>query len=228
MIAAAIKEEALMLSKLLEKTDPSGIRATWTKLRSYLKKPSIPAAKEQAVPKAASHKPYLMAVHNKVKQEITRRLGNPATPDFIKVFLHTQWSRLLLKIYLKRGPRSDAWKHSVQLIDDLVMVTDTRNITSVSDHEKSMQWLVQRLNRGMDLIPLPPPAKIRFLDQLMAHDRALVTKLNPAKQQRPQTAKVNIPSAPPATANNPGALFAEELLVDNRNELNSGLSLNDN
>ena len=99
-----------MLSKLLEKTNPSGIRATWTKLRSYLKKPSIPAAKEQAVPKAASHKPYLMAVHNKVKQEITRRLGNPATPDFIKVFLHTQWSRLLLKIYLKRGPKSDAWK----------------------------------------------------------------------------------------------------------------------
>lgn len=226
MIAAAIKEEALMLAKLLKKTNPSGVRATWTKLRSYLKKPSSPATKEQAAPKAASHKPYLMAVHNKVKQEIARHLVGSTIPDFIKIFLHAQWSRLMLKIYLKRGPQSEAWKHSVQLIDDLIMVTNAGKITSVSDHEKNMESLLYRLNRGMDLIPVPPTARNRFLDQLQAHVRTHVKKLNQLEKLRRQTQTdtVETPAAP-AAGNDPGALFAQELLVDNKKDLNRGFNL---
>ena len=205
-----------MLNKIWEKTNPSGFRNPLSRLHSRLKPAT---AKSEAVTQETSSGPaekntVLLMINNKVRQEVTHHLGEKNAPDFIRNFLHAQWSRLMLKIYLKRGPKSDAWKHSVQVIDDLVKITDSRNINEIEHHQKDMQFLLHRLNKGMSIIPLPPTARNQFLSQLMAYDRALVKKFN----------ELEPPPSPPASRN-PGALFAEELLVDNKKNSNPGFTL---
>ena len=204
-----------MLSKLWEKTNPSGFKNTLSKLQTRLKSsPDDTESTKEAPPPQDDKNKVLFVINNKVRQEVTRHLGNKDAPDFIRTFLHSQWSRLMLKIYLKRGPRSDAWKHSIQVIDDLVKITDENNINEITNHQKDMQFLLHRLHRGMSVIPLPPSARNQFLSQLLAYDKTLTDKFK----------ELEI-SPPPTAGSSTGALFAEELLVDNKKNINQDITL---
>lgn len=209
-----------MFSKILEKTNP-GFRNTLAKLQTYLK-PAEAETEGRNELKANREKPYLLAVNNTVKQEITRHIGNAETPDFIRKFLHAQWSRLMLKIYLKKGPKSDAWKHSVQVIDDLVNFTGDKHVKQINDHQKDMQFLMRRLSKGMSLIPLPPTERNQFFRKLLEYDKTLLRQFGSHERSAPEIKTMKaMPIAP--TGNRPSVLFGEELLVDNKKELKSDL-----
>ena len=127
---------------------------------------------------AIKEKSNEVAAINMISQEINHRLTDAEVPDFIRQFLHTYWNKLLLKIYLKQGMETNAWKQSLIVIDDLAKLINTRYFISGADRVLKMDYLIQRLKNGMGILSLPSEIQEQFIRQITAYNKYLVNKAN--------------------------------------------------
>ena len=148
------------------------------------------------------------AAKSQIRREIDEHIGLAAVPEFIKEFLQGQWSKLMLKIYVKEGVKSKAWLESLNVMDELIECTNSALRKSVSD-EKLVN-LVKRLKYGMTLIPVTPAFRDKFI-------KAIVTYVKQLDARNKQ------PKKPAASGGAPAAggqrLFMDELLVDNKDNI---------
>ena len=228
-------EIKLILFKLFEKYVASGLRTAYTDVDSllsekkisiqakpvtstYLKSDAVEGSQNNARHDAgiSKDKNYFIIANRIIRSEITKHLGNITLPDFIRDFLFNQWSKLILKIYIKEGVDSKAWVHAIEVVDDLVKCIGKE--TSVNDKlimEPVMPNLIQRLKFGMNVIPVTPVMREEFIAELTTYHRELIKTAKAAapSARLPSTEDVTIPSFKLSKVKTP---FTDELLSDNK------------
>ena len=163
------------------------------------------------VANSIKEKAHDIAASNMVSQEINNRLSGVDTPEFIKQFLHTEWSKLMLKIYQRQGTETNAWLQSVRVIDDMVKLINTRYFISGSDRTAKMEYLLERLKNGMQILQMPIEAQEQLIRQIINYDKYLIDKANQI-----QAAKAAAKNKNSKGADLPNEPFGNELLADNK------------
>ncbi len=166
------------------------------------------------VASAIKEKSNEIAASNMVIQEINQRLTDSETPEFIRQFLHTYWSKLLLKIYLKQGKDNNAWKQSLLVVEDLAKLINTRYFISGTDRVLKMDYLIQRVKNGMSIMTLSKDIQEQFVRQITAYDKYLVNKARKIQSAQSPNSRSTADFSSQDTKNVASQPFGNELLVD--------------
>lgn len=112
--------------------------------------------------------------------------------------------------------RHDAGIIAVDVVDDLVNCIGKE--TSVNDKlnlEPVMPNLIQRLKFGMNVIPVTPVIREKFIAGLKQYHQDLIEKARVARpsEKQPSCEDITVPSFRTSSSKTP---FMDELLVDNK------------
>ncbi|NIN33706.1 MAG: DUF1631 domain-containing protein [Gammaproteobacteria bacterium] len=202
-------EVKLMILKLFEKYGPPGLKHAYTKLKNLLsEKEDITIDKQD---RKSFDKTLMLAANSKIKLEIKRHLSVTSLPQFIQSFLYVYWFKLMLKIYLKTGTRSNSWKQSMLVIDDLIRLFDQKRLNHGEKRDKEIIYLIERLKNGMQIISVPARTREKFITELLEYNIFLAKKSG-KRSQVPSSIK-NTPVNSVRDSNLP---FMDELFVDNK------------
>ncbi len=202
-------EVRLMLLKLFEKHGNSGLKQAYANLKTKLVEKNARSAENYK--KEITDNTRLLIANTRTKREINRRVDNAVIPEFMKQFLYTHWYKLLLRIYFKKGINSRAWQQSILVVDDLISLFDSNTLRFSRTRNEEIEYLVNRLKNGMNIILASPEFQEQFIGQLVAYNRLLYKKTD----RKSPVPKASINSDSLATGNNT-LPFMKELLVDNK------------
>ena len=179
---------------------------------------------QQATPRENSgiikDKNYFIIANRLIRSEISKHTGDAVVPDFVKDFLYSHWSKLLLKIYLKEGVESKAWFHAIEVIDDMVNAIGSKT----SPKEKiilapAFNNLMQRLKYGMNVIPVAPLAREEFIIELRQYHRELMgnamAEVDKESINKIESEDITTPSFRKSGGKIP---FMDELFADNKGD----------
>ena len=203
-------EVRLMLFRLFEKYGNSGLKQAYANLERKLTKKNVRTAKDQDEEDITDNSRLLVA-NIRIKQEINKHVASAIIPEFMRQFLRGHWYKLLLKIYLKQGMHSRAWKQAILVVDDLARLFNSKSQNYASNRDEEIEYLLQRFQNGMNIISVPLAMQNQFIEQVIAYNRFLYKKSG-KKFPNPKTAIKPIPSA----AGKGMLPFMNELLVDNK------------
>jgi hypothetical protein len=151
-----------------------------------------------------------LAVAKSVAQEeIRSRVLNQLPPGAVLEFLVEQWLKLMVIIHVRVGPASDAWKNSLEAMDQLIWSVQPKD---TADERRKMGTvvppLVKRLTAGMEVAGIEHEVREFFLAELMKSHTKIMSA--PLKEK-------DAPPAPPVdTAATAAALdFTAKLTVKN-------------
>jgi hypothetical protein len=165
-------------------------------------------------------KNYFIIANRLIRSEINKHIGDVVMPDFVKDFLYSHWSKLLLKIYIKEGVESKAWFHAIEVIDDLVNAIGSKT----SPKEKiilapAFNNLMQRLKYGMNVIPVAPLAREEFIIELRQYHRELIgnamSEVDQESINKIESEDITTPSFRKSGGKVP---FMDELFADNKGD----------
>ena len=165
-------------------------------------------------------KNYFVIANRLIRSEISKHTGDAVIPDFVKDFLYSHWSKLLLKIYIKEGVESKAWFHAIEVIDDLVNSVGSKT----SPKEKiilapAFNNLMQRLKYGMNVIPVAPLAREEFIIELRQYHRELIgiamSEVDKGSINKVESEDITTPSFRKSGGRIP---FSDELFADNKGD----------
>ena len=160
-------------------------------------------------------KNYFIVANRIIRNEVTQHLGNFTIPDFVRDFIFNQWSKLLLKIYIKEGVDSAAWVHAVDVIDDLVKcIGEEISVRNKLEMEPNMPNLIQRLKYGMNVIPLPPVFREEFIAELKRYHQELLDNVKATMLAKKLSSSDDVTD--PSFRNGGNTPFMNELFVDNK------------
>ena len=152
---------------------------------------------------------HFIAAAGEVRKQISLHLGKAIVPIFIKDFLFNHWSKLLLKIYLRGGLESNNWLNAIEVVDDIVLcVGNESSLSEKKEFSGKLQYLVQRLSKGMNAISVTPAVQSNLITGLIDYHKDLIrekTKMESINDTiiitNPTHEKKNVP-------------FFNELLID--------------
>ena len=233
-------EIRLILFKLFEKYVVADLQNIYTDIDSLLteKKFSTQSQKksagaysqdksvenQQTAPRENSgiikDKNYFIIANRLIRSEISKHIGSAVIPDFVKDFLYSHWSKLLLKIYIKEGVESRAWFHAIEVINDMVNTIGGKT----SPKEKiilapAFNNLMQRLKYGMNVIPVAPLAREEFIIELRQFHREVMSdamsEVDKESINKVESEDVTTPSFRKSGGKIP---FMDELFADNKDD----------
>ena len=229
-------EVKLILFKLFDKYVASGLHNVYSDMDTLLTGEKInPQAKPGAVFYVKNHsqedqqtlarqnigitrdKNYFIFANRAIRNEINNHIGDSSIPAFARDFLFNHWTKLLLKIHIKDGVNSKAWRHALDVIDDLVNCIG--NLTSTTEKLNLvflMPNLIQRLKYGMNVIPVSPAIREEFVAELTQYHKKLFESMDEkaiASNDKWDSEDVTVPTFRTAKSNIP---FMDELLADNK------------
>jgi len=227
-------EIKLILFKLFEKYVASGLQDIYAEIDGLItekrlskqtdmlsRNPIRPAIGNQQAFTSTNNiikdKNYFIIANRIIRNEITRHLGSANVPKFVRDFLFTHWSKLMMKIHIRDGTDTKAWQHAVEVIDDLVnCIGSDTSLTEKKNLAPMMPNLIQRLKYGMNVIPVSPTVREEFISELVQYHK---NRINNEENRRDKTDRnlasedVTVPRFKTRTSNTP---FMDELLVDNK------------
>ncbi|HSR61808.1 MAG TPA: DUF1631 family protein [Gammaproteobacteria bacterium] len=226
-------EIKLILFKLFEKYVTSGLQDVYAEIDGLLtekrlskqtdmsvQNPIRPAGGNQQIFTSTNNiikdKNYFIIANRIIRNEITEHLGSANVPKFVRDFLFTHWSKLMMKIHMRDGTDTKAWQHAVEVIDDLVnCIGSNTSLTEKRSLAPMMPNLIQRLKYGMNVIPVSPTVREEFISELVQyHKNRINEENNPDKTDRNLASEdVTVPRFKTRISNIP---FMDELLVDNK------------
>ena len=165
-------------------------------------------------------KNYFVIANRLIRSEISKHTSDVVIPDFVKDFLYSHWSKLLLKIYIKEGVESKAWFHAIEVIDDIVNTIGSKT----SPKEKiilapAFNNLMQRLKYGMNVIPVAPLAREEFIIELRQYHRELIgnamAEVDKEAINKVESEDITTPSFRKSGGKIP---FMDELFADNKGD----------
>ena len=119
-------------------------------------------------------KNHFVFATGEVRKQINLHLGKSIMPSFVNDFLFNHWSRLLLKIYLRGGIESNNWLRAIEVVDDLVICTGSESsLTEKKEFSEKIQYLIQRLKKGMNAISVPTGVQDGLINGLIQQHRDL-------------------------------------------------------
>jgi Protein of unknown function (DUF1631) len=132
--------------------------------------------------KAAEHamQEEALAVAKSVAQEEVRaRVSAAPLPGPVLEFLVEQWLKLMLIVHVRRGPASDAWKHAIEAMDQLIWSVQPKD---TADERRKLATVVppllKRIAAGLHVAGIEDEIRERFFAELMkVHTRIMSTPL---------------------------------------------------
>lgn len=116
-------------------------------------------------------------VHQVVTLKVKVLIQDKHVPEFVSDFVLNHWVRLLVRIYNKNGMDSDAWRHAIETVEDLVW--SVGSVTAKKDRDRfDKLWpdLIKRLRNGIKMVSITPREETDFISGLLKH-RATLTML---------------------------------------------------
>jgi hypothetical protein len=159
----------------------------------------------QAASQRVIREEALAVAKSVAQEEIRDRVINKLGPGAILEFLVEHWIKLMVIIHVRVGPTSDAWKNSLEAMDQLIWSVQPKD--SAEERKKLatvVPPLLKRLTAGMEVAGIDHEAREFFFAELMkAHTRIMGVPL-PGKD------------APAAPAPAPAAIdFSKNITVKN-------------
>jgi len=109
------------------------------------------------------------------KAEIERRVEQYPIPNFLALFLRTQWLGALERVYLQHGEESEPWSQAVATLEDLVWSVQPKKTNEDRRHLVALlPSLLKRMSAGMHDVPWPPENRERFMTNLVEAHAAAV------------------------------------------------------
>ncbi len=109
------------------------------------------------------------------KSEIERRIEQYPIPNFLAMFLRTQWHAALEQVYLRHGEESEPWAQAVATLEDLVWSVQPKKSNEDRRHLVALlPSLLKRMSAGMHDVPWPPENRERFMTNLVEAHAAAV------------------------------------------------------
>ncbi|UCE77504.1 MAG: DUF1631 domain-containing protein [Gammaproteobacteria bacterium] len=108
--------------------------------------------------------------------EIAPRISSDDNLDFVREFVATHWKNLLFVTCARQGKDSDAWKHAVTTMDELIWSVKPKHTPEQRQQLVAMQpRLLNSLRLGMERLSIPPTERDDFIAKLVrAHGRTVV------------------------------------------------------
>ena len=138
---------------------------------------------------------------NEIRERLKGRAGK--VPRFVVDFLVQHWIKFLLLVHVKRGKDSDAWKSSLQTMDELIWSVEPKE--SIEDRRKLatvVPPMLKRMLASLKGVGADQAAVDRFLDDLMKRHTEVVGKDETPAAPPPPAPAAAQPEAAPAA---PGA-----------------------
>ncbi len=123
-------------------------------------------------------------VNQTVTLKVKSLIKDKHVPEFVSDFVFNHWARLLVRIYDKNGMDSDAWRHAIETVEDLVW--SVGSITAKEDRDRfDTLWpdLIKRLRNGIKMISIMPREETDFISGLLKH-RATLTMLGALEKSK--------------------------------------------
>jgi hypothetical protein len=128
-----------------------------------------------------------LAVAKSVAQEeIRKRVEGHLGPGPVLEFLVEQWIKLMILIHVRRGTDSDAWRNSLEAMDQLVWSVQPKD--TVEDRKKLstiVPALIKRLGAGLEVAGVEHEVREFFFDSLMKAHTKLMSEPLAAKGAAP-------------------------------------------
>lgn len=129
--------------------------------------------REQRSAKVMEGQERLEVARSTTMKEITPRVEDKHSLDFVRKFVSTHWKNLLFVTCAKYGKDSEEWKKSVETMD--VLIWSVKPKTSIEDRKKLVTLqpgLLQAIREGMERLSLPTVERDAFINDLVrAHGR---------------------------------------------------------
>jgi len=80
-----------------------------------------------------------------------------------------------LKIYLRGGLESNNWLNAIEVVDDIVLcVGNESSLSEKKEFSGKLQYLVQRLSKGMNAISVTPAVQSNLITGLIDYHKDLI------------------------------------------------------
>jgi hypothetical protein len=111
-------------------------------------------------------------------EEIEPRISRDDNLDFVRRFIVSHWKNLLFITCARQGKDSEAWKHAVRTMDDLIWSVKPKTTPEQRQKLVAMQpRLLDSLRQGMERLSVPATERDDFIAKLVhAHGRTAVAK----------------------------------------------------
>jgi hypothetical protein len=132
---------------------------------------------------------------NEIRNRLKGRSGK--VPRFVVDFLVQQWVKFLLLVHVKRGKDSDAWKSSLEVMDQLIWSVEPKE--TLEERRKLatvVPAMLKKMGAGLKGAGIDKAATARFMDDLMKRHTEIVGK----EEEAPPAAKPAAEAAQPAVA----------------------------
>jgi hypothetical protein len=149
----------------------------------------------------------LAVARSVAQEEIRARVENKLGPGAVLEFLVEHWIKLMVIIHVRRGTDSDAWRNSLEAMDQLIWSVQPKD---TSEERRKLATVVppllKRIGAGLDAAGVEHEVREAFFDALMkTHTRIM---------SEPLRGK-DAPPAPPAAAPVENLGFSAKLAVKN-------------
>ena len=112
---------------------------------------------------------------NEIKERLKGKVSSGRVPRFVVDFLIRHWIKFLLLVHAKRGKDSDAWKSSLQIMEQLIWSVEPKE--TIEERRKLatvVPPMLKKMNAGMKGAGIDQKATASFLDELMKRHTEIV------------------------------------------------------
>lgn len=135
------------------------------------------------------------------QDEIKARIKAHKGSRFVHAFLVQHWVKFLLLVHVKRGKDSDAWKSSIEAMDQLCWSVEPKN--TIEERRKLatvVPGMLKRLTTGLKVAGVDEAASARFFAELMKrHTEVMGKEEKTAAQETAAASSTAKPHAAPAS-----------------------------
>lgn len=176
-------EIRLIMFKCFEKCVTFSLNDVYLEIDNVLEsgrsgiKPGLKKQQSSTVDNSSRSYTNIALTRQTVTSEMNNLLRDKHTPEFVSDFILKYWVILLIRIYDRSGKHSDAWRHAIDTVNDLVW--SVGSISSKEDRDRfDKLWpdLIKRLRNGINMMSMSANEETDFISRLSKH-RATLTRI---------------------------------------------------
>ena len=114
---------------------------------------------------------------NEIKERLRGKVSSGRVPRFVVDFLVQHWVKFLLLVHVKRGKDSDAWKSSMEVMDQLIWSVEPKD--SLEEKRKlgaAVPPMLKKMTAGLKGAGIDQAPITKFMDELMKRHTEIVGK----------------------------------------------------
>jgi hypothetical protein len=116
---------------------------------------------------------------NEIRARLKGKVSSGRVPRFVVNFLVQHWIKFLLLVHVKRGKDSDAWRSSMEVMDQLIWSVEPKD--SLEEKRKlgaAVPPMLKKMTAGLKGAGIDKNATAGFLDELMKRHTEIASEPN--------------------------------------------------